>query len=260
MNTTPNIISSNKYLTIKDAAKELNVHWQTIRNYIDRGELKANKVGKLIRIAREDLECFINHLEIIDQTIEVELRYKVSDTNLIQQNMLKLGGKLVQQSHIIDHWFIPIGIKNMSEEIIWFDKKRNTGIRVREYINEYGKQTNSMLETKRLTLSMNHDTFIETSLKVESYSKAKDFLEMLDRKEYLTIDKSRILYKLGSFSVCIDTIKDYGSGVEIEYIGNGKRTEILRKIQEFARSIGLHDKQRFEKSLTVDAMSVLAKF
>lgn len=259
MNPAPEA-TTNKYLSIKEVSKELGIHWQTVRNYIDRGEIKAHKVGKLVKIARTDLEEFIDKSHEVDETIEVELRYKVENANKIQQNLLILGAELVQQSHIIDHWFIPIGIKNMDEEIIWFDKKRNTGIRIREYINEYGNQVDTTLETKRLTLSLNHDTFLETSVKVESYIKAKDFLEMLDRKEYLTIDKNRLLYKTEQLAICIDSIKDYGSGIEIEFTGGGNREEIIKKIQVFAKKIGLDESKRFEKSLTVDAMSVLARF
>jgi predicted adenylyl cyclase CyaB len=252
---------SDNLFTIKQVAKELGVHWQSVRNYLDRGDLQSVRIGRLIKIKKSDLEDFINNSKKIDKTIEIELRYKVKDFKEVQKALIDQNAELIQQTHIIDHWFIPVSIKNMAEEIIWFDKKRNTAVRIREYINDYGKQISTSLETKRLTLAMNHDTFIETKTNVESYQKAKDFLEMIDRKEYLLIDKNRMLYQVGEYEVVLDNILNYGTGMEIEYHGpDTNREKIILKLQSFASSLGLDESMRFEKSLTVDSMQVLAKF
>lgn len=47
-------------LTIEDVALELGVSTQTVRGLIKRGELKHFRVGKLIRITRNDLDDYIN--------------------------------------------------------------------------------------------------------------------------------------------------------------------------------------------------------
>ncbi len=247
-------------LSTKEAAEILGVHWQTVRNYIERGELKSHKIGKLVKIQKIDLDNFVQSSKEVTHKIEIELRYQVKSIKHIQKILLDIDATLVQQTHIIDHWFIPINIKNMAEEIEWFDKKRNTGIRIREYINEYGNRISASLETKRMTLAMNHNTFLETSMPVETYEKAKEFLEMIDRKEYLTIDKNRLVYKKDVFEISIDEIKGYGSGIEIEYKGEGDRETVLKEITQFARELNLTEKDRFEKSITVDAMDTLAKF
>ena len=41
--------------TIYQVAKELNVHWQTVRNMILRNEIVAVKIGKQWRISEEEL-------------------------------------------------------------------------------------------------------------------------------------------------------------------------------------------------------------
>lgn len=46
-------------LTINEVAKMLNLHEITIRRHIKQGKLKAFKVGRKVRIRREDLEEFI---------------------------------------------------------------------------------------------------------------------------------------------------------------------------------------------------------
>jgi excisionase family DNA binding protein len=47
------------FYTVKQVAKILQVHWQTILNYIKAGKLKAVKLGKGYRIPKEALNDFI---------------------------------------------------------------------------------------------------------------------------------------------------------------------------------------------------------
>lgn len=51
--------TTNDLNTIKDAAKQLKVSPNTIRNYILRGELKAERIGKLIRIRQANIDALL---------------------------------------------------------------------------------------------------------------------------------------------------------------------------------------------------------
>lgn len=42
--------------TIKEVAKIFGVHWQTVRNWIKSGKIKAIQVQKTIRIPDEEIE------------------------------------------------------------------------------------------------------------------------------------------------------------------------------------------------------------
>lgn len=55
---TPARATLPEYLSIADAAAPgiLNCHPDTIRRMVSRGELKAYRFGRLIRIKRDDLE------------------------------------------------------------------------------------------------------------------------------------------------------------------------------------------------------------
>lgn len=53
------IENNNEFYTVKQVAKLLQVHWQTILNYIKNGKLKAVKLGKGYRIKKEELDNFI---------------------------------------------------------------------------------------------------------------------------------------------------------------------------------------------------------
>ena len=52
-------MKNNDFLTVEQVAKKLQVHWQTVLNYIKDGKLKALKLGKGYRISQEDLRRFI---------------------------------------------------------------------------------------------------------------------------------------------------------------------------------------------------------
>lgn len=41
--------------TIQQVADIFNVHYQTIRNWINEGKIKAMKVGKTVRISDEEI-------------------------------------------------------------------------------------------------------------------------------------------------------------------------------------------------------------
>ncbi len=48
-----------KLLTVEQVASLLQVHWQTILNYIKAGKLRAVKLGRGYRIDPADLKRFI---------------------------------------------------------------------------------------------------------------------------------------------------------------------------------------------------------
>jgi excisionase family DNA binding protein len=50
----------DQYLTVSEIAKTLRLNEQTVRNMIDRGELRAVRVGaRRVRVLRADLDAFL---------------------------------------------------------------------------------------------------------------------------------------------------------------------------------------------------------
>src|SRR5262245_25673445 len=45
------------FLTVEEAARRLQLHVKTVRAYVREGRLKATRIGKQYRIAREDFEA-----------------------------------------------------------------------------------------------------------------------------------------------------------------------------------------------------------
>lgn len=251
---------SDTLLTIKEAASILKVHWQTIRNYIDRGELTAHKFGRSLRIKQQDLQALINQNQQTPNQIEIEQRYQLTSPQKIHKLLTDKNAPVMYQAHIIDHWFIPVSIKSRAQHDNWFDKQRGCGVRIREQINDYTGKITTSLETKRLTQAMNHNTFLESSVEVENYQNAKQVVEMMDLKEFLTIDKTRIMYDYQQCKIAIDEIKNFAACVEVETRTTTDRDQALQHIIQVAAELGFTEQDKLEKSLTVLAMNTLAKF
>ena len=49
-----------KFYTVSEVAAILQVHWQSVLNYIKSGKLEAVKLGKGYRISEANLEKFIS--------------------------------------------------------------------------------------------------------------------------------------------------------------------------------------------------------
>ena len=50
---------NEKFYTVQEVADLLQVHWQSVLNYIKNGKLKALRLGKGYRISQEALDEFI---------------------------------------------------------------------------------------------------------------------------------------------------------------------------------------------------------
>ncbi len=49
-----------EYLTVAEVAANLKLNQQTVRNWIDRGELPALRAGRRVRIKRSDYERYLH--------------------------------------------------------------------------------------------------------------------------------------------------------------------------------------------------------
>jgi excisionase family DNA binding protein len=52
-------MENNDFLTVEQVAKTLQVHWQTVLNYIKNGRLEALQLGRGYRISQNALDKFI---------------------------------------------------------------------------------------------------------------------------------------------------------------------------------------------------------
>lgn len=52
-------MAAHKFYTVQEVADTLQIHWQSVLNYIKSGKLEAVKLGKGYRISEASLDEFI---------------------------------------------------------------------------------------------------------------------------------------------------------------------------------------------------------
>lgn len=149
----------------------------------------------------------------------------------------------------------------MEEKNDWFDTGRGFGLRIREEDNGYTGKVATSIEIKRLATPYDHQTCIEEEVDVPNYKSALSLLSLMDMKEFSTLEKDRVVYKLDPFKIVIDVIKDFKTGVEIELMGDKKADEVLPEMRKLAVTLGLDiTKEMTDKSVTFLHMLQFAKF
>ncbi len=252
---------SDNLLTIKETAEYLKVHWQTVRLYIKKGELKYYRVGRNIRIRESSLEDFLEKRKSRDRKVEIEIRFVNENRKRLEKKLLNLGAEIIYHGHIIDHWYIPNSIKSMKEKDIWFDNAKGYGLRIREQDNGYTGKIQTSLEIKKLLKPGKHDTCLEAEIDVDNYDETSSLLRLMNLKKMITIDKDRVVYRYKKYKIVLDDIKDFKNGVEIELITDREREEVIPELKKVAADLGLDLKRDMtDKSVTYLAMKKLANF
>jgi len=253
--------NNDSLLTIKEAAEYLKVHWQTVRTYIKKGKLKSLRVGRGIRIKSSEVERFLDKREEDENLLEIESRYKINrkERKRIENKLIEMGAKVSYHSHIIDHYFVPVYIKNITQKNKWYDSGKGHGLRIREQDNDYTGRMIYSLEVKKLTKALDHNTTIESEINVDSYEETKALLRLMNLKEIITLDKDRVVYSYKDFKISIDELKRAGIVLEIEIKTKESRNKVLPRIKKVASKLGVYGKE-LKKSMTYIAMLKFAKF
>lgn len=203
----------------------------------------------------------------METPIEVELRYKVKDTEATIKRLAELGIAIAMRKHVIDQWFAPTHVRSLPQEKQWFDVEHGVAYRIRRIEQPDGSYV-AAVDTKQLTEHDNHDTFLETPSQEMPYDDAIAMLAAKDYRCWLTIDKMRTTFTtdMPEFDIVLDEIAGMAekigvsAGIEIEYKGTGTRDEALKQLGDFALQLGFSETDRFEQSFTVASMDALAKF
>lgn len=62
---------SSEFYSVEQVAEKLGLHVRTVRNYVRDGRLKAVRIGKQYRVAREDLDALVGHEPPTARHVEV---------------------------------------------------------------------------------------------------------------------------------------------------------------------------------------------
>lgn len=135
--------------------------------------------------------------------IEIEVRAKVDDFEIIKTSLENQGAKFVVEKRQVDKVFgrekdLDNGRMVIEGRFSARIRKVNDSIRV------------DFKEIIRGTGGM------EVSANLSSIEQGQEFLEKLDYEEAFTIDKSRTEYVLDDLKICLDDVKSLGKFIEIE--------------------------------------------
>ncbi|HSW66239.1 MAG TPA: hypothetical protein VLI54_03830 [Bacillota bacterium] len=199
--------------------------------------------------------------------IEIEQRYKVFDPQATIAALETQGVILQQENRVIDCWFAPRTVQSQADQDVWFDKQHGVAYRIRK-IALPGDTFDIALESKQHTTANNHNTFNEEVIMRGDEAAMQAWLAQKDYYNWLTIDKLR--RRFASPHPELEVVMDTVAGVrgtlgidtvlEIEYQGEATRDAALQAIANFAGTLGFTPDMRFDKSLTVESMRVLARF
>ncbi len=253
-------MNDKKYLTIKEAADYLGLHWQTIRNYLHQDKLPYLKIGRTYRIDVDDLEKLKDKPQKQPDKIEIERRFWIDNRDETETRLREKGARLANHVHVVDHWFVPYHIKNLKDNLEFIEGSRGFTLRVRETKDFYSERTITTVEVKKILGEADHGYCFEEEMLVQEYAEARNLLEVLNFKEVLIIDKERIVYSLPPFKIALDTIVDLGVGIELEHTEATESAQAEQEILEFVAELDIPKESMVEKSLTYFAMRDLADF
>lgn len=245
--------------TIQQAAEYLKVHYQTIRNFIRKKQIKSIKIGRNVRIPASELQKLISHKI---EPLEIELRFVLKNREQIEDNVRKLGARLTNHSHIIDHYYCDINISNLKEKDEFFNSAQGFAPRIRLIDNDYSGKVQTTIEVKKLAGPdfTDHSSCYEAEIDIDNYKRGEMLLKMMNFKRFITIDKERFVYRLGEVKFCFDSIKDWGNGLEIEKMAIKDYHLVHEELEKLAKKIGLKEEDMADRSFTYEAIKKFAKF
>jgi len=193
----------------------------------------------------------------MSKKIEVEVRILLKNRSVIEKKLKALGAKIIYTAQLIDYWFCPKCAKHYKEASI---DKTGFALRIRETKDAYSGRRTASLECKTLSDGKDHALCNEHEINLDDSKNARAILTNIGLKEFLVIDKVRVIYKYKDVKFCFDKIKGLGDGLEIEIMTSDNLAKAKEKVTNLALDLGIKRDEILEKSLTYLAMEKLGKF
>lgn len=194
----------------------------------------------------------------MSKKIEVEIRIFLKNRKKIEDKLKSFNAKVVYATHLIDYWFCPKSAKNYKEAST---DKTGFALRIRESKDIYSGKKAASLECKTLVDGKDHAHCHEHEIDLTDILTTRRILADIGLKEFLVIDKQRVIYEYKGAKLCFDKIKNLGDGLEVEIMSNSNNIAKSReKAISLALDLGIKKEEILEKSLTYLAMQKIAKF
>jgi len=165
-----------------------------------------------------------------NNNIEIEIQVNVENPKPLIE-FLKANGNFQSEKHQLDEYFSPahrdfLATRPVAEWLRLRDADGKYSINYKNWhFDENGK-------------SHYCDEF-ET--KIEGIEQARKILSVLNFKPIVAVDKLRKIWTFGDYEIAIDSVKNLGDFVEIEYIGKDEKADpkkITEEMINFLKKIG----------------------
>lgn len=153
--------------------------------------------------------------------IEVEIRAKIKNIDPVRKKILNLGAKHVKTEKQIDKIFGRPEDLDKEHKII----EGHFSARVRQKSNKIFIQ---LKEIRRAGAGL------EFSSSVNKMEDGVYFLQKLNYEEAFTVSKTRELYELDDFEICLDQVNGLGVFIEIEHKvkDNNEKEKLIQKCKD----------------------------
>jgi len=168
--------------------------------------------------------------------IEIEIEVNIEHSKPLLE-FLEKNAKFISKAHQIDEYFTPshrdfLKIRPIKE---W--------LRLRNSDNKYS------INYKNWHPDQNGKTHYcdEYETKIENLDTAKKILQVLDFKPIVTVNKIRKTWLYKEYEIALDSVKNLGNFVEIEYKGNDEKADPAKITQDmisFLKNLNCGDIKR----------------
>jgi excisionase family DNA binding protein len=103
--------------SVEQVAEQLGLHVRTVRNYVREGRLKAVRIGKQYRIAREDLDAFTGAESKVRRTRHIEVSSIVEIDAISPEDASRIAMGAVSAANARGHEAQPLRISTAYDEV-----------------------------------------------------------------------------------------------------------------------------------------------
>jgi adenylate cyclase class 2 len=161
---------------------------------------------------------------------EIEIQVNIENSKPLI-DFLEKNGEFKSKNHQIDEYFSPahrdfIKIKPINE---WLRLRNSNGDYFVNYKNWHREKDGKSYHCD------------EYETKIEDLTQLKKILKVLDFKPLIKVDKVRRIWIYKDYEIAVDSVKNLGDFVEIEYIGKREKVdpkEITKEMVNFLKSVG----------------------
>lgn len=171
------------------------------------------------------------------ENIEIEIQVKIENGKPLLE-FLEKNAEFQGEKHQIDEYFSPVH-RNFLE-------KRP----IAEWLRLRNADGNFSINYKNWHLDKDKKSNYcdEYETKIESLDKVKKIFNVLDFKPVVTVDKIRKIYTYKDYEISIDSVKELGDFVEIEYMGDDEKPDPAKITQEMANFLKELNLGKIEKN------------